>query len=106
MCTTNDEPTEPLMPDPNVPRADQPVVTPARVVIAVCLLAPFVALLWVSSYARVDPTFIGIPFFYWYQLLWVVVSTALTSIAYRLWQRDQQGRRAARARGQFERGDV
>lgn len=70
-----------------------PTVTPARVVIALCLVAPFVAMLWVSSYAKVEPTFIGIPFFYWYQMLWVLVSTALTMIAYKLWQRDQRARK-------------
>lgn len=40
-----------------------------RVVIAGCLLAPFVALMWVGSYAKTDPVLIGIPFFYWYQML-------------------------------------
>ncbi|MFD5629235.1 DUF3311 domain-containing protein [Streptomyces sp. NPDC127072] len=70
-----------------------PVVTPVRVVIALCLLAPFVAMLWVGSYAKTDPTFIGIPFFYWYQMLWVLLSTALTVIAYQLWQRDQRARK-------------
>lgn len=71
-------------------------MTPARVVIALCLIAPFVALLWVSSYAKTDPVFIGIPFFYWYQMLWVVISTGLTMTAYRLWQRDQRARSAAK----------
>ncbi|MER7695187.1 MULTISPECIES: DUF3311 domain-containing protein [unclassified Streptomyces] len=70
-----------------------PMVTPGRVVIGICLLAPFVAMLWVSSYARIEPKFIGIPFFYWYQMLWVVISTALTMIAYKLWQRDQRARK-------------
>lgn len=68
------------------------VMTPLRVVIAVCLLAPFVAMLWVGSYTKTDPTFIGMPFFYWYQMLWVVISTALTMTAYKLWQRDQRAR--------------
>ncbi|MFF5182344.1 DUF3311 domain-containing protein [Streptomyces sp. NPDC000345] len=71
-----------------------PVVTPVRVVIGLCLLAPFVAMLWVGSYAKVDPAFIGIPFFYWYQMLWVLISTALTMVAYKLWQRDQRARKA------------
>jgi hypothetical protein len=70
-----------------------PVVTPVRVVIALCLVAPFVAMLWVGSYAKTDPVVIGIPFFYWYQMLWVLISTALTMIAYKLWQRDQRGRK-------------
>ncbi|MER5833398.1 DUF3311 domain-containing protein [Streptomyces sp. NPDC002130] len=73
-----------------------PVVTPVRVVIAVCLVAPFVAMLWVGSYAKTDPAFIGIPFFYWYQMAWVLISTALTMIAYKLWQRDQRARSAAK----------
>ncbi|WP_328905763.1 DUF3311 domain-containing protein [Streptomyces sp. NBC_00234] len=71
----------------------RPTITPVRVVIAVCLIAPFVAMLWVSSYAKVEPTFIGIPFFYWYQMLWVLISTALTMVAYTLWQRDQRARK-------------
>ncbi|GHB20577.1 hypothetical protein GCM10010306_011370 [Streptomyces umbrinus] len=62
--------------------------------IAVCLVAPFVAMLWVGSYAKVDPAFIGIPFFYWYQMLWVFISTALTMIAYKLWNRDQRARKS------------
>ena len=70
------------------------MVTPVRVVIAVCLIAPFVAMLWVGSYAKTDPAFIGIPFFYWYQMAWVLISTALTATAYALWQRDQRARRS------------
>jgi hypothetical protein len=70
-----------------------PVVTPGRVVAALCLIAPFVAMLWVSSYARVDPAFIGIPFFYWYQMLWVLLSAGLTSVAYALIRREQRERR-------------
>ncbi|MFD4629512.1 DUF3311 domain-containing protein [Streptomyces sp. NPDC058284] len=81
----------------DAPEVNRPVVTPVRVVIAVCLVAPFVAMLWVSSYAKVDPTLIGIPFFYWYQMLWVLISTALTMIAYKLWQRDQRARKAEAA---------
>ncbi|HEY8978172.1 MAG TPA: DUF3311 domain-containing protein [Streptomyces sp.] len=80
------------------PKAGDPVVTPVRVVIGLCLFAPFVALLWVGSYAEVKPTFIGIPFFYWYQMLWVVISTALTMTAYRLWQRDQRARKGGAAK--------
>ncbi|MFJ8804643.1 DUF3311 domain-containing protein [Streptomyces sp. NPDC102490] len=75
-----------------------PTVTPVRVVIALCLVAPFVAMLWVGSYAKSDPDFIGIPFFYWYQMAWVLISTVLTVIAYKLWQRDQRARREGGAK--------
>ncbi|MFD4751064.1 DUF3311 domain-containing protein [Streptomyces sp. NPDC058426] len=73
-----------------------PVVTPLRIVVGLCLVAPFVAMLWVGSYAKIDPTFIGIPFFYWYQMLWVFISSGLTFLAYKLWQHDQRVRRALR----------
>jgi membrane protein implicated in regulation of membrane protease activity len=76
-----------------VPDKKQPLITPVRVVVALCLFAPFVAMLWVGSYAKVEPAFIGIPFFYWYQMLWVLISTTLTMIAYKLWQRDQRARK-------------
>lgn len=46
-----------------------------------------------GSYAKTDPAYIGIPFFYWYQMLWVLVSTGLTMTAYTLWRRDQRARR-------------
>ncbi|MFG3247050.1 DUF3311 domain-containing protein [Streptomyces sp. NPDC048187] len=81
-----------------------PVVTPVRVVIGLCLVAPFVAMLWVGSYAKADPTFIGIPFFYWYQMAWVLISTVLTVIAYQLWQRDQRGRAAHSAAASTPKG--
>lgn len=68
-------------------------MTPTRVVAALCLIAPFVGMLWVGSYAKVEPTLIGIPFFYWYQMLWVPISAALTSVAYLLVRREQRARK-------------
>ena len=81
---------------PAVP-ARPPQVTPTRIACAVLLVAPFVALLWVGSYNRLDPAFIGIPFFYWYQLAWVVVSAVFTGAAYLLVRREETGRRARAA---------
>ncbi|MBL1095823.1 DUF3311 domain-containing protein [Streptomyces coffeae] len=81
------------MSDTSASPVRRPVVTPARVVIAFCLIVPFVAMLWVGSYAKVDPKLIGIPFFYWYQMLWVPVSTALTSVAYVLVRRERRARK-------------
>jgi uncharacterized membrane protein len=46
------------------------------------LLVQFVFLLWVPSYNKLEPTLIGMPFFYWYQLLWVIISGVLTAIVY------------------------
>jgi hypothetical protein len=42
----------------------------------------FLIILWPPFYNRVDPTVLGIPFFYWFQLLWVIVSAVLTAVVY------------------------
>jgi hypothetical protein len=46
------------------------------------LLIQFVLCLWVPLYNRVEPSVAGIPFFYWFQLLLVLVGAALTAIVY------------------------
>jgi hypothetical protein len=46
------------------------------------LLPPFIAVLWVPFYNAVEPTLGGIPFFYWYQLLWVLISAVLVYVVY------------------------
>ncbi|WP_152646130.1 DUF3311 domain-containing protein [Streptacidiphilus albus] len=87
-------PSAPLSGPPPAPAVGLPVITPTRVVCGILLLAPFVALFWVNSYARLRPAFIGIPFFYWYQLLWVIVSGVFTGGAYLLIRREEARRRA------------
>jgi len=46
------------------------------------LLIPFVALLWPALYASYQPELAGIPFFYWYQFLWLILTAVLTAIVY------------------------
>ena len=46
------------------------------------LIVPFIAMLWVSSYNSVEPMVAGIPFFYWYQLLWILISAVLIGFVY------------------------
>lgn len=46
------------------------------------LLIPFVATLWVPFYDRVEPSVAGIPFFYWYLLLWIVLVAVLNGVVY------------------------
>ena len=50
----------------------------------VLLLIPIVALIWVQPYARDTPELGGVPFFFWYQFLWVFVCAACTYSAHRL----------------------
>ncbi len=45
-------------------------------------LIQFVAVLWPPFYNSVEPSWGGIPFFYWYQMLWVIIGAVLTAIVY------------------------
>ncbi|MFE7531900.1 DUF3311 domain-containing protein [Kitasatospora sp. NPDC057542] len=94
----SDPPTvDDVMPEPA--GTSVPAVTPERVLAGLALLVPIVVMLWVSSYDKGDPAVAGMPFFYWYQLLWVPVSAVFTVAAYLLINRDEQARKAARKGG-------
>ncbi|HET8649688.1 MAG TPA: DUF3311 domain-containing protein [Gemmatimonadales bacterium] len=56
---------------------------PRLLVYALFLLVVVVSL-WVPLYNRAEPSIAGIPFFYWFQILWIVASAAAVAIAYRL----------------------
>ena len=49
----------------------------------VLLLIPYVALLWLPFYNHRMPALLGFPFFYWYQLLWVPITSLLLYVVYR-----------------------
>jgi hypothetical protein len=71
------------MPHDSTERA--PHVPPPRHArwVRLLLLPPFIAMLWVPSYNATEPGWEGIPFFYWYQLLWIPLSAVLIGIVYR-----------------------
>ena len=46
------------------------------------LLVPYAALLWVPFYNRALPDLFGIPFFYWYQMVWIVLGSLCILPAY------------------------
>jgi hypothetical protein len=50
----------------------------------------FVAVLWPPFYNSVEPSWAGIPFYYWYQMLWVIIGAVLTAIVY--FATDAEGR--------------
>ncbi len=61
--------------------------TPARKLgpLAVLLLAiPCVAVLIVPFFNTIQPELFGMPFFYWWQLLWVVLSSVFIGIVYKM----------------------
>jgi hypothetical protein len=47
------------------------------------LLIPYIALLWLPFYNDTRPSFAGFPFFYWYQFLWVPLTSLLIYVVYR-----------------------
>jgi hypothetical protein len=44
------------------------------------LVLPFVGTLIPPLYNHARPVLLGLPFFYWYQLAWVVVTSALLAL--------------------------
>jgi uncharacterized protein DUF3311 len=48
------------------------------------LLLPYVGLLYPPIYARLEPALWGIPFFIWYQFLWVFITVGITAFVYRV----------------------
>lgn len=71
-----------------------PAISRARKAVAgCCLAAPFLGLLAVPLYTRDEPQLAGFPFFFWYQLAWVLLTAALTTCAYLLVGRQVRRRR-------------
>jgi hypothetical protein len=56
---------------------------PRRPWLWLILLAPYVALLWLPFYNGTQPSLFGFPFFYWYQFLWVPITSLLMYAVYR-----------------------
>lgn len=48
----------------------------------ILLILPFIAMLWPPFYNYTQPEFIGIPFYYWFQLLWIIITGIITAIVY------------------------
>jgi hypothetical protein len=46
------------------------------------LLIPFIVLLWPPFYNFREPEFVGVPFFYWFQLLWIIITAIITAVVY------------------------
>jgi Protein of unknown function (DUF3311) len=57
-------------------------VSRARRAAYLLLLVPFIGTLWVPFYNFREPALAGVPFFYWYQLLWIPISAGLTAFVY------------------------
>jgi hypothetical protein len=56
---------------------------PRRSWLPLILLLPYLALLWLPLYSGGHPSLLGFPFFYWYQFLWVPITSLLMYAVYR-----------------------
>jgi len=63
--------------------------TGALITVTILLAIPIAALVIVPIYARKSPELWGFPFFYWYQLLWVLICGLFTMAAHRVITRDR-----------------
>jgi hypothetical protein len=46
------------------------------------LLLPYLGLCFPQLYTRATPALFGFPFFYWYQFLWVILTSAILALYY------------------------
>jgi hypothetical protein len=60
----------------------RPLPVGAKLTSAVLLLIPMVALALVPTYSKETPVLWGFPFFYWYLLLWIILTPIFTYGAY------------------------
>ncbi len=42
----------------------------------------FIAVLYPPFFNKAEPTLLGLPYFYWYQLAWVLISAVLNAVIY------------------------
>jgi len=42
----------------------------------------FAVVLWPPLYNKTEPSVMGVPFFYWFQLLWVLIGAVFTAVVY------------------------
>ena len=53
-----------------------------RTIWLVILFIPFFVAIWVPLFNRVEPSFYGIPFFYWFQFILIIIAAIVTGLAY------------------------
>ncbi|HJR38178.1 MAG TPA: DUF3311 domain-containing protein [Nocardioidaceae bacterium] len=69
---------------------------PVWLLVALLLAVAIVVPLLVPLYDRATPTFLGFPFFYWFQFMLIPIASLLTYSAFKLSQAATRRDRAAR----------
>lgn len=82
------------MSSPDVPTRGAARPTPyfiTGILLAIAVVVP----LFVPAYSIDEPRLAGMPFFYWYQMMWIPVTAGLVGISYRLVTKEDRRRREA-----------
>jgi hypothetical protein len=74
-------------------RAVPPLPLRTRVVAGILILIPLIALAVVPLYTSESPRLLGFPFFYWYSILWVFLTSGFTWSAHLVINRARGERR-------------
>jgi hypothetical protein len=78
---------------------DAPTRGPARpgpyVIAGILLATAIVVPLFVPVYSIDEPRLAGMPFFYWYQMMWIPVTAGLVGCSYWLITKEDRRRREA-----------
>ncbi|MGO4807917.1 DUF3311 domain-containing protein [Arthrobacter sp. 2MCAF15] len=76
---------------------DVPTRGPARpspyIITGILLAIAIVVPLLVPTYSFDEPRLAGMPFFYWYQMMWIPITSALVGVSYRLISKEDRRRR-------------
>jgi hypothetical protein len=76
---------------------DVPTRGPARsgpyVITGILLTIAIVVPLFVPAYSVDEPRWAGMPFFYWYQMMWIPITSALVGVSYWLVIKEDRRRR-------------
>ena len=79
--------------------SDVPTRGPARsgpyIITGILLAIAIVIPLYVPAYSFDEPRLAGMPFFYWYQMMWIPITSALVGISYWLISKEDRRRRAS-----------
>lgn len=68
------------------------------IITGILLTIAIVVPLFVPAYSRDEPRLAGMPFFYWYQMAWIPITSGLVGISYWLTSKEDRRRRES-ARG-------
>ena len=66
--------------------------------VGILLLIPIVMPLLVNMYAKESPELFGVPFFFWYQFMWIPLAAGLSYTAFRVVSRQEARDREAGGR--------